>query len=104
MARISTGAPRTLAIERAYDTAIVLSQDQDLSEAAHDVKKIAKAQGRTIRIVSAYPWKPGFYKGMNDKGINGTDWSRSIGHHTRPVSTPLTIAIRRHADPSSGSH
>ena len=66
----------SLAVERAYDVAIVLSQDQDLSEAAKDIKKIAQGQGRFVRVVSAFPWREGFYRGMNDKGINGTDWIR----------------------------
>lgn len=71
--RISLDIVR-LAIEQRYDTAIILSQDQDLSEVADDVRKIAKTQGRTVRIVSAFPWRAGYYHSMNDKGINKTDW------------------------------
>jgi uncharacterized LabA/DUF88 family protein len=45
----------TLAIDQAYDVAVIFSQDQDLSEAAVEVKQIAIAQKRVIELFSAYP-------------------------------------------------
>lgn len=57
-----------LAHARSYDFAIIFSQDQDLSEAADEIRKIAREQRRWIRIASAFP------KGSNSRGINKTDW------------------------------
>lgn len=61
-----------LAREAAFDVAIVLSQDQDLSEVADEVKQISIAQNRWIRIVSAFPTSPTY---ANRRGINGTVWA-----------------------------
>lgn len=60
-----------LTTQKAYDTAIIVSQDQDFSEVAGDVKAIAREQGRRIRLVSAYP-SGGEH--LNKRGINGMDW------------------------------
>jgi hypothetical protein len=54
-----------------FDVAIIFSQDQDLAEAAIELKDIAKTQGRHIRIVSAYPTSPSASTG---RGIDKTDW------------------------------
>ncbi|MDI1252771.1 NYN domain-containing protein [Thermomonas sp.] len=54
-----------------YDVAIVFSQDQDLSEAADEVRHIAQEQQRWIKVASAYPQSPTSH---NRRGINGTDW------------------------------
>lgn len=64
----------SMALEGSYDVAIIMSQDQDLSEAAKDVKTITSQRKPPLRLVSAYPWRDGHYANMNDKGINGTDW------------------------------
>lgn len=56
-----------------FDVALVLSQDQDLSEVADEVRLISLEQDRWIRIVSAFPCGP---KSTNQRGINGTDWIR----------------------------
>lgn len=61
-----------LARESAYDVAVVLSQDQDLSEVADEVKQISIAQNRWIRLVSAFPASPTY---ANRRGINGTVWA-----------------------------
>ncbi|MEZ6100368.1 MAG: NYN domain-containing protein [Pirellulaceae bacterium] len=60
-----------LAHKNAYDVALVFSQDQDLSEAADDVRITAKEQGRWIKIASAFPTSP---TTKNRRGINSTDW------------------------------
>lgn len=60
-----------LAHRRAYDVALVLSQDQDLSEAAQEIRTIAREQHRWIKIASAYPQSP---TSRNRRGINKTDW------------------------------
>ena len=62
-----------LAHRGAYDVALVFSQDQDLTEAADELRAIAREQGRWIKIASAYPFSP---TSRNRRGINGTDWIR----------------------------
>ena len=57
--------------EKLYDVALIFSQDQDLSEVADEVRRIAKEQKRWIKIVSAFPVSPTF---NNKRGINKTDW------------------------------
>jgi len=60
-----------LAMRKQYDVALVFSQDQDLSEAAEEVREISKEQRRWIRIVSAFPASAAC---NNARGINKTDW------------------------------
>lgn len=60
-----------LARENKYDVALIFSQDQDLSEAADEVKTIAREQNRWIKIACAFPHSPA---SENRRGINGTDW------------------------------
>jgi NYN domain len=54
-----------------YDVAVILSQDQDFSEVADEIRVIAQERGRWIKIVSAYPIGP---TTRNRRGINRTDW------------------------------
>ena len=54
-----------------YDVALVMSQDQDLSEVAEEIRTIAREQRRWIKIASAYPQSPA---SRNRRGINKTDW------------------------------
>jgi uncharacterized LabA/DUF88 family protein len=61
------------ALEGDYDVALIFSQDQDLSEAVQDVKKIAMLQNRWIKPACAFPTSPTVQK---TRGINGTDWIR----------------------------
>ena len=60
-----------LAHRREYDVALVMSQDQDLSEVAEEIRVIAQEQGRWIKIASAFPCGPA---SRNRRGINKTDW------------------------------
>lgn len=60
-----------LAHKREYDVALVLSQDQDLSEVADELRIITKEQNRWIKIVSAFPYSPTV---KNMRGINNTEW------------------------------
>lgn len=62
-----------LAHKREYDVALVLSQDQDLSEVADELKIIAGEQNRWIKIASAFPYSPTV---KNTRGINNTEWVR----------------------------
>ena len=55
----------------AYDVALILSQDQDLSEVATEIRVIAREQDRWIKIASAFPVSPA---ASNRRGINSTDW------------------------------
>ena len=55
----------------AYDVALIFSQDQDLTEAVEEVKQIALAQNRWIKMASAYPLSP---TSRNRRGIDKTDW------------------------------
>ncbi len=54
-----------------FDVALVLSQDQDLSEVAEEIRIIAQEQNRWLKITSAFPASPAF---KNTKGIYRTDW------------------------------
>jgi uncharacterized LabA/DUF88 family protein len=58
-----------LAHRQQYDVALVFSQDQDLSEAAAEIREIAHEQGRWIKIASAFP-----SGARNRRGIDLTDW------------------------------
>lgn len=57
--------------EREYDVALIFSQDQDLSEAATEIRRISKQQGRWVKIASAYPRS--MYSTRRN-GIYETDW------------------------------
>ncbi|MCX6353514.1 MAG: NYN domain-containing protein [Candidatus Aureabacteria bacterium] len=61
------------ALEKTYDVALVFSQDQDLSEVADEIKRIAIQQDRWIKMACAFPVSPTY---DNKRGINGTDWIR----------------------------
>ena len=61
----------SLAHQQTYDVALVFSQDQDLSEVADEIRKIAVQQGRWIKMASAFPFSPA---SPNRRGINGADW------------------------------
>ncbi len=54
-----------------YDVAIIFSQDQDLSEVAEEVRRIAKQSDRWIKVASAFPVSPVY---QNTRGINKADW------------------------------
>ncbi|PIU40645.1 MAG: NYN domain-containing protein [Candidatus Omnitrophica bacterium CG07_land_8_20_14_0_80_50_8] len=60
-----------LALENAYDVAVIFSQDQDLSEVVDDINIISKKNNRLIRIFSAYPVSP-IYR--NQRGIDKARW------------------------------
>jgi len=60
-----------MAHRKEYDVAIVFSQDQDLSEAADEIRRISQEQNRWIKIASAFPTSP---TASNRRGINKTDW------------------------------
>ena len=62
-----------LAHRREYDVALVMSQDQDLSEAADEIRRIAREQRRWIKIACAFPMSP---TSPNRRGTNKTDWIR----------------------------
>jgi uncharacterized LabA/DUF88 family protein len=56
-----------------YDVALILSQDQDLSEVAKEIRAISREQGRWIKVASAFPSSP---TSINRRGIEKTDWIR----------------------------
>jgi len=60
-----------LASDRQYDVGLILSQDQDLTEAVEDVKLVARQQDRWIRLACAFPASP---TSRNRRGIDKTDW------------------------------
>lgn len=60
-----------LANRRSYDVALVMSQDQDLTEVADAIRTIAREQARWIKIASAFPHSQ---SSRNPRGINRTDW------------------------------
>lgn len=53
------------------DVGLILSQDQDLSEVADEVRWIARDQNRWVKVASAFPFSP---TTTNRRGINKTDW------------------------------
>ena len=55
------------------DVAIVFSQDQDLAEVAREVRDIARAERRWLKVVSAFPHGP---NATATRGIDRTDWFR----------------------------
>jgi uncharacterized LabA/DUF88 family protein len=59
------------ALENRYDVALIFSQDQDLTEAVDDVKKIAQREQRWIKLACAFPVSATY---GNKRGINGTEW------------------------------
>ena len=62
-----------LAQRRRFDLALVFSQDQDLSEAATELRQIGAEQGRTLRMASAFPTSP---SASSARGIERTEWIR----------------------------
>jgi len=62
-----------MAHRREYDVALILSQDQHLSEVAEEIRSIAREQARWIKIASAFPVSP---TALNRRGIDKTDWIR----------------------------
>jgi NYN domain-containing protein len=54
-----------------YDVAVIVSQDQDFSEVAEEIRVIAQERSRWIKVASAYPLSP---TTRNRRGINRTDW------------------------------
>ena len=62
-----------MATRNEYDVALVFSQDQDLSEAATELREIAREHVRWIKMASAFPVGP---TTRNTRGINQSDWLR----------------------------
>lgn len=60
-----------LALDNAFDVALVFSQDQDLSEIADEIRSIGRRNSRWLKIASAFPARP---DSVNPRGINKTDW------------------------------
>ncbi len=61
----------TMARSDLYDAILVFSQDQDLSEAAKEIKVIASEKRKFIHIASSYPENTNF---AYSRGINSTEW------------------------------
>ncbi|MEN9353900.1 MAG: hypothetical protein RL318_1225 [Fibrobacterota bacterium] len=61
----------TRAHSKAFDVALVFSQDQDLAEVADEIRAIARNQDRWIKIASAYPYSSA---SRSFRGIDRTDW------------------------------
>jgi uncharacterized LabA/DUF88 family protein len=60
-----------LAYEGGCEVLLLFSQDQDLSEVADEVRRVASLQQRWLKIACAFPSSP---TSRNTRGINGTDW------------------------------
>ena len=87
-----------MAHRREYDVALILSQDQDLSEVAEEIRSIARKQARWIKIASAFPVSPG---SANRRGIDKTDWIR-IDRATYDACLDRRDYRRRDPPPSAG--
>jgi len=57
--------------ESLCDVVLIFSQDQDLTEAAEEVRFIAGRQGRQVWLACAYPISP---TSRNRRGIDKTEW------------------------------
>ena len=68
--RLALDAVR-LAHEAAYDVALIFSQDQDFSEVAVEIRRIAAAYDRWIKVACAFPVSSVY---LNKRGIDKTDW------------------------------
>jgi len=62
-----------LALDGAFDVALLFSQDQDLSEVADEIRQICRRYDRWIKAASAFPTSPTY---RNRRGVDGTDWIR----------------------------
>lgn len=62
-----------MAHRKAYDVALIFSQDQDLSEVADEIHNISIQQNRWIKVASAFPVSDRI---SNARGINNSDWIR----------------------------
>ena len=62
-----------LAHQRVFDVAVIFSRDNDLSEAAEEIRAISEDQIRWIKLASAYPYGPAVRR---NHGIDKTDWIR----------------------------
>jgi hypothetical protein len=60
-----------LAHDHEYDAGLILSQDQDLTEAVEDVKLLARQRNWWVRMACAFPSSPTSH---NRRGIDKTDW------------------------------
>ncbi|MDD5009532.1 MAG: NYN domain-containing protein [Syntrophorhabdaceae bacterium] len=60
-----------LARKNLYDICVIFSQDQDLTEAVDEVKRIAAETDRWIKVICAFPYSPA---SKNKRGIDKTDW------------------------------
>jgi uncharacterized LabA/DUF88 family protein len=54
-----------------FDVALIFSQDQDLSEVASLIRRVANHQNRWMKVASAFPDSP---SAPNRRGIDRTDW------------------------------
>lgn len=60
-----------LAYSDRLDVAVILSQDQDYSELAREIRAMSKGTSRWIKVASAFPQSDA---STNRRGIDGTDW------------------------------
>lgn len=60
-----------MARENIYDVCLIWSQDQDLTEAVDEIKRIAARDNRWIKVACAFPFSP---TTKNKRGIDKTDW------------------------------
>ena len=68
--RLAIDAVR-LVHEAVYDVALIFSQDQDFTEVAVEVRRIAAPHDRWIKVACAFPVSPSY---LNKRGIDKTDW------------------------------
>lgn len=60
-----------LTYEQLFDVAILVSQDWDFGPAIKLARMLAREQGRTLTVESAFPVGPGT---VNRRGLPGTNW------------------------------
>lgn len=62
-----------LAYRAELDVVVIFSQDQDLAEAADEIRTISRTTGRWLKVVSAFPTSP---LATTRRGVDKTDWFR----------------------------
>lgn len=63
-----------LARQRAFETAIVVSQDADLNEALREALDISRDQGWLVALESAFPYEDN--RGLSKRGLTPSTWRR----------------------------
>lgn len=65
------------ALDGQFEVGVIYSQDQDLSEVVSDIKHIANAAGKDLKLACAYPYGP---NASSKRGIDKIEWIKIEQH------------------------